>query len=232
MALFIDILAIQLFVLGVAGITLGYFLVKIFMRSRRGESIEREYQVMWPLLLGIGIYSFVTGLWGQLVWPLPGSYNILFYDLYAMFGLILTVFAALMRSNFRLEYAGFFSLLFGAITMYYGASGFNANMTSEPAALLGLYLLWGLAGILTYPFALYADRIRAKALEVAATAQAPQLIPPMTHATGAVGKTASISYSWWLWIPVIVFLAAGLLALYIGINALPGHLVAFSHWAP
>ena len=51
-----------------------------------------------PLLL-IGIYMFVMALWGQLAWPLPGSYNILFYDPMISFGIVLIAFSCLSSSS-------------------------------------------------------------------------------------------------------------------------------------
>lgn len=229
MALFIDPLALQLSVLGITGILLFYLTFRVLMHVRRGEGIGSVLQGVWLPLLFTGIYAFVTGMWGQLTWPLPSSYNILFYDPYTVFGIILMTFSLLFRFNYKLEYAGFATLIFGAVTMYYGNAGFAAGMTKEPGVLLALYAIWGLAGVVTYPFALFLDRAK-----VAEPSPIPQTTPPLIHAAGGVGRIGGHvgSSSLVLILPMVIFLVAGLLALYIGVNAVPGHLVGFAKWTP
>ncbi|MDG6928730.1 MAG: DUF981 family protein [Nitrososphaerota archaeon] len=225
MALFVDPLALQLIVLGVTGVLLFYHSLRAFMRVRSGG--RPEHGQIWPLLLFIGIYAFLTGLWGHLVWPLPGSYNILFYDPYPIFGLLLMVFSLLLKYDSRLEYAGLASFLFGAVTVYYGYAGYAAGMTKQPSVLLALYALWGLAGMVAYPFAMLMDRLRFMPADTAAQ---PQKQPP-ARASGGIAL-AGRGGPLLLLLPGVIFLLAGLLALYIGANAVPGHLVNFSKWVP
>jgi len=93
MALFVDQLTGQLVAMAVGFITLAYGLLRTFTVHseliKYKQAIEAQYL---PLLL-IGLYMSITGFFGLLVWPLPGSYNILFYDLYPFLGLGLIMIA-------------------------------------------------------------------------------------------------------------------------------------------
>ncbi|BDB99105.1 DUF981 family protein [Saccharolobus caldissimus] len=200
MALFVDILTNQLIVMAIAFITLAYGLIKTYRVHSTVMDYRNSMKAQYIPLLTLGGLMAITGLYGLITWPLPGSYNILFYDLYPVLGLGLIGIAVSIKNDYKLEHLGFMAILFGLVTIYYGVIGFIHHMTLEPAALLALYALTGLASIFFYPVSLFLDSAK-------------------------YGKIFLI-------IDAILLILAGIVAAYIGIVAVPEHLVGFSKWVP
>lgn len=154
---YVDMLSIQLFTLTFAALLIFYTVVYSYLSIRKGKSIKELSEELkaasFPLFL-LGMFMIITGLFGDFLYPLPGSYNMLFYDMYIMFGLILfsTSLAMYYKQPRAEHYIGFFALMAGAVLLLYGVSGYNLGMTSSPLGLLGLYASFGLAGIFAYPF--------------------------------------------------------------------------------
>ena len=157
MALFIDILTIQLITMGIGFLTFAYGLIKTFLVHSTVQDYRNAIKPQYMPLLLLGLVMSITGFYGMLVWPLPSSYNILFYDLYPVLGLGIIGIALSIKNEYKLEHLGFMALLFGLVTIYYGVQGYLHNMTLEPTALLGLYTLTGLASIFFYPVAIFLD---------------------------------------------------------------------------
>jgi len=102
---------------------IAYALLKLMrLQSVQGDVLAELKSLYSPLLL-LGIYIAVTGVFGNLLWPLPGSYNILFYDLYPLLGIGLIAIAISIKNRTKLEYIGFLALLLGLVTIYYGTLG-------------------------------------------------------------------------------------------------------------
>ncbi len=157
---FVDLLTSQLFALGFAGLLVAYLFISTYLRLRRGRKVDESIRsAVIPIAL-LGAYLFVTGLFGQFTWPLPGSYNILFYDLLALTGLLLIAFAWAARRGDETHNVGFLALLLGLLTIYYGYEGYTLGLSQSPIALLSLYSLLGIAGVLAYPSTLVLDAIR------------------------------------------------------------------------
>lgn len=156
--IFIDNLAYSLFAISFAGFMLLYASAAMYVvyRKHRKNFYEHLKSASMPLA-AIGVYLFITGLWGQLAWPLPGSYNMLFYDPMISFGILLIAFTLAVKFNIRFECIGFFGMLVGVMVMVYGIEGYRIGLTSSPLALMGMYLLYGLAGVFSYPVSLIAD---------------------------------------------------------------------------
>ncbi len=199
---FVDLLAIQLFVLGFAGLTLVYLTVDSVLLWRAGKNAGQGIAAGQIPLAVIGVYMLVSGMFGQFTWPLPGSYNILFYDIYPIVGLFLIAAAWAVRQRMRLQYIGFFGLMLGLVTAFYGVTGYNLGLTLEPISILALYGLFGVTGVLGYPMTLMFDRSQAKI------------------------KNKSVLWVALLVAFVAVTLIASLLAVYIGVSAVPGHLLS------
>ncbi len=157
---FIDNLAYSLFSISFASFLLLYTIISMYLVYRKGSKNYQEYlgSSSVPLLL-IGIYMVIQAIWGQITWPLPGSYNIIFYDPLLSLGLLLVGFFVAVRSKVRLEYVGFFGLLVGIMVIVYGIQGYQIGLTSAPLAMATMYILYGLSGILAYPVSLIADRL-------------------------------------------------------------------------
>ncbi len=158
---FIDLLTAELFAIGFAGLGLAYLVCRGYCLYKNGSK-NTGYFKSAALPIGVfGFYILLTGLYGQFTWPLPGAYNILFYDVYTLAGLVFIALALALRTEAETHYVGFFGLLVGAMAVYYGNVGYGLGLTSAPLALLGLYSLLGLAGIFGYPMTLIVDKLRS-----------------------------------------------------------------------
>ncbi len=111
----------------------------------------------------LGLFITVMGIYGEMTWPLPGSYNILFYDPpYTLLGLIIIGMAIAIYMKQKLQYVGIIALFAGLMAIYYGYNAYLDHMTSSPIAMLGLYLAFGIAGVLTFPTTLIYDSLPGK----------------------------------------------------------------------
>lgn len=108
-------------------------------------------------MVALGLVILIIGFWGMFTWPLPGSYNILFFDVYTLFGLIVLGFGLSVLARFRLQYVGVLSLVSGGIVIAYGARAYQLGLTSTPWAMFLMYLGWGATAILAFPVAVIAD---------------------------------------------------------------------------
>lgn len=160
---FIDDLAMELFTLALVGVMSLFMTSKAYLAYRSGEKdIEA---VLKPGAFPLGILGgiiVIMGLYGEMTWPLPGSYNILYYDPYLVLGLVILMIAASIWLRFKLQYAGIMALFSGLIAVYYGANAYMQGMSAAPLAMLGLYLAFGITGIFTFPTTLIYDMLPEK----------------------------------------------------------------------
>lgn len=200
---YIDDLAFLLFTISFAGFILLYTISSMYLlyRRKRHDYVDHLEGASVPMML-VGGYLIVSGFIGQWTWPLPGSYNILFFDPLVMFGLVVLAFALAIRFKVNLEYAGFFGLMVGIVTLIYGYQGYSIGLTLEPLALLLLYVFYGIAGIFAYPVALIADRL------------------PGLQKNAWMGWHLILIIFW------LALFAASATAGYIGATAISGHLVS------
>lgn len=159
---FIDNLAYSLLAVSFAGFLLLYTLSSTYIayKKKRIHASACLRGACVPLAI-ISVYLILAGLWGQFTWPLPGSYNILFYDPMLSIGIVLLSFSIAAKYGLKLEYAGFLGLMVGEVAMVYGVEGYSAGLTNEPLALLLMYVFYGMAGVLSYPVSLMFDRLAA-----------------------------------------------------------------------
>ncbi len=200
---FIDNLAFSLFSLSFAGFLLLYVVGEIYLVYRRGgkDYAEKLAAAKVPLAV-VGLYMVLTGLWGQFTWPLPGSYNILFYDPLVAFGMVTLAFGLCIHYRVKFQYMGFLGLMVGLMVIAYGVEGYGLGLTQEPLALLGMYFLYGIAGIFSYPVALVMERL------------------PGLQKHPWMGWTLCIAVFW------LSMLAASALAGFVGVSAIGGHLAS------
>ncbi len=158
---FIDNLAFSLFAISFAGFLLLYTISSMYLiyKKKKNATFSDTLRSSSVPLGLLGIYMFLMGIWGQFTWPLPGSYNILFYDPLIAFGIILLGYAVSVVYKSKLEYIGALGFFVGLMVIIYGIEGYGIGLTSEPAALLALYFLYGLAGVFSYPVSLIADKL-------------------------------------------------------------------------
>ena len=161
---FIDDLAMELFTLSLVGVVSIYLTGSVYIAYRKG--IKDIEEVLKPGVYPLGILGgiiTIMGIYGEMTWPLPGSYNILFYDPYLIIGLILIIMAVSIAMKQKLQFTGILALFSGLIAIYYGANAYMDKMTSSPIAMLGLYIAFGLTGVSTYPTTLIYDMLPGKA---------------------------------------------------------------------
>jgi putative membrane protein len=202
---FIDNLAYSLFALSFAGFLILYLVISEYLTYiKRGKNYAdfaaRLEGAKAPLMI-VGAYMIIMGIWGQFTWPLPGSYNILFYDPLVSFGMIVLALALSIHFSVRFEYVGFFGLLIGIMTIIYGVQGYNIGLTEEPIALFALYGLFGTAGIFSYPVALLMQKLPG------------------------LKKDPWIGWGLCVAIFCLAMLGASLLAGYVAFSAIPSHLI-------
>ncbi|MEM3676104.1 MAG: DUF981 family protein [Thermoplasmataceae archaeon] len=164
MAAFVDDLALDLFLLSLAGVVSIYITAMAYLAYRHNKAVDVE-EIMRPAVFPLGILGgliLLMGIAGELVWPLPGSYNILFFDPFTIFGLVILSLAVALGLKNKIQFVGIMALFAGLIAIYYGINAYMDNMTSSPIAMLGLYIAFGLTGVLTYPTTLIYDILPGK----------------------------------------------------------------------
>lgn len=203
MGIFVDDLPLELFTMAFVMVLSLYITADAFIKYRKSKDLTIKQIVRdGSVPLGImGIIVLIFGIYGEFLWPLPGSYNILFYDPYIFFGIIVLMIAAGLWLKQKLQYTGLLALFAGVIAIFYGSYGYADKFTSEPLAMLGLYIAFGLTGVFVFPVTLMLD--------------------------GSENKK-SINNVWLIilaifWIGLVV---SAVLAALIGFEAIPAHLLA------
>jgi putative membrane protein len=159
--MFIDDLAISLFTILMAGVLLLYMTGGVFLDYKR-KGVKNVYDHITPGVIPfmvLGSFILVMALYGEFTWPLPGSYNILYYDTYALLGLAMLAFSISALKRMKLNYVGMFSMLSGFIAIYYGLQAYSIKLSTEPLALLGLLASFGMVGVFAYPVTLLLDTL-------------------------------------------------------------------------
>ncbi len=169
---FIDILALEEATLLFAAVLIGYAGILAFFGMRRQDaaSVSSTIKGTAAPLGALGAVATFFGLWQEIVWPLPGSYNIFFGDVYLLFGVTMVLAAVSVAYGLKLQYVGLFALVAGGTTIAYGWNGYVLGMTKDPLETFLLYGAFGLAGILAMPATLAVDHFFAHAATVAAPA--------------------------------------------------------------
>jgi putative membrane protein len=203
---FIDDVALELLTIAFAGLLTLYMTIGAYWsyRKRGGDGIYDHIRSGIIPIAVIGTVILVLGLFGEMTWPLPASYNTLFYDPYVMLGVILVGFTMSVAYRQKLHYVGLLSFVVGLMTIFYGVYGYTLGLTQSPLALLGLYLCFGLAGIFAFPATLIID----------------SMIEKRTMIRAALSWKLILILFW------LSLLAATLLAALIGGVALPAHLLS------
>ena len=176
---FIDILALEEATLLIAAVLIGYVGVAAFLSMRRNDAsgVKGALHGAAAPIGALGAVVTMLGIWGQIAWPLPGSYNILFTDVYLLFGVTLVILAVSLAASLKLQYAGLFALTSGGIAISYGWAGYHQGMTQDPLETFLLYGAFGLAGILAFPATYIVDHYLAHpdgtAFPASSTVRAP-----------------------------------------------------------
>ncbi len=160
---FVDFLAFQEATLLIVAVLVGFTGVIAFLAMRKDDNagVRSALRGAAVPVGGVGAVATALALWGEVAWPLPGSYNILFTDIYLLFGITLVVLALSMATATKLQFAGLFAFLSGGVTIAYGWAGYQHGMTKDPLETFLLYGAFGLAGLLAFPVTLVVDHYLA-----------------------------------------------------------------------
>lgn len=167
MALFMDPLDIFLMILGATLLSTAY---TVWLTTRpikddtpaeqatvRGEVTSRRGTVECPTTIktlsfyymGIGIFALATGVWGLVTWPLPSSYNIVLMDPWPLFGVASLIVGLALYFTGSLTTVSIPLAFLGIIPIVYGTDIIKFNLTTEPSLAAALYILTGLAPLLS-----------------------------------------------------------------------------------
>ncbi len=156
---FVDDLTLILDLLVLVSAAVFYTAMFTWWHARKNDSARAQAH----LKEGAGVLGLIGGilgaisLWGEMAWPLPGPYNIYFFDPLLMLALVLVGFAIAVWRRLPTHFVGMLSLVIGAGVAYYGARAYLLGLTQDPFETLLLYLGFGAVGILAFPATLYVD---------------------------------------------------------------------------
>jgi uncharacterized membrane protein len=255
MAPFIDILALEEATLLMAAVVFAYVAVVGLFTMRRNDTagLKAAFRGAAVPVAGLGLVATIFGVWGEMVWQYPApyltGYNILFNDIYLLFGLTLVIAGVSMALGLKLQYAGLFALVAGGVTMSYGYQGYILHYTKDPLETGLMYGAFGLAGVLALPATIVADHYLAypettavpvtSAASVArrhsiqaSTRAAQPIVPVGTDGTPDESVTVRSRFHLPLYVTlpvlafVVVMILAGIAALWYLDATLPGHLAS------
>ncbi|MGA7922669.1 MAG: DUF981 family protein [Thermoplasmata archaeon] len=261
---FIDNLALVqvLLVLAAAVFAYGGVMAYWAIRTNDPKGLRSVLRGMAIPLGGVGFVATALALWGEMTWPFLASdgmagYNIFFFDVLILFGIVLMAYAVSAYLNLRLQYVGLLALVVGGAVAFYGYTGYTASpaFTKDPFDTLLLYVGFATAGILSFPATVIVDyylgatdalkapftsaRHSTARLRHFGTRGTQPIVPSSTAVTTVPEeKEASTQYHVPIWaqtllllFPVFMGLAAIAALWYFGVT-LPGHLGAGAGAAP
>lgn len=213
---FIDNLGFELGVLVLIPAVAFYTGLLVWWFRRKGD-LARSYTNLrgGAVTLGVlGAFLSLLGFWGEFVWPLPGQYNVLFYDPTLFGGLILVTFAVLVHLRLPTQFLGVVAGVTGLGVAYYGARGYLLGLTKEPLDMFLLFLGFGLTAAAFFPVSLFVDWY--------------VLEPATKGGAGGASSDPAPQYPRFWNLPILLFLAlaalAGIAAILMGFNTLWTHL--------
>ncbi len=214
---FIDNLGIELdalILVTAAVFYTGFWVLWSFTRGSREEALRHLRGGAFVMGL-LGSFLLLLGIWGEFVWPLPASYNLLFYDPTVMIGLLLVGFAVLVAFRLPTHFIGLVGVVSGSGVIYYGARAYRLGLTLEPLEMFAMFAAFGLLAIVAWPATWFVDR------------EVTGAVPGGGASTAATGS-GHLSNPWK--VALLLFLAmavlAGVAAILMGFNTVWDHLAA------
>lgn len=111
--------------------------------------LNAEDQRKWaPGFAMTGFIALVTGLHMAFTWPLPGSFNIAFGEMAALYGVSFLGIALATSRNWSLLAVGIYSAVAGAAAILVGFRIKAIGLTQQPGLSSIGFILSGLAGVL------------------------------------------------------------------------------------
>jgi len=213
---FIDDLTLVLDLLVLMSATVFYTGFFVWYHSRKMDTARaaahlREGAFVMTLIGGvIGLIA----IWGEFNWPLPGAYNLYFFDPLLLLALISVSFGLTVLFRFPSHFVGMLGIVIGCGIMYYGVrADYYLKLTSDPLETLLLYLGFGAVAILSYPATLYVDWF-------VTGRQNPSVTPIASSPTPSYPRLWTVL----LGLFIIMVILAGVAAAAYGLTAAWGHL--------
>lgn len=109
------------------------------------------------VLIMLAAVAGIVALWGELTFPLFGSYNVFFFDPLALFALLIGAFGLAVWFRLPTSFVGVFGVVVGCGIMLYGVRAYQLGLTSDPLETLLLYLAFGALAIGSIVPTLFVD---------------------------------------------------------------------------
>ncbi|MDE1851744.1 MAG: DUF981 family protein [Candidatus Micrarchaeota archaeon] len=143
MALFVDALTIEM-----AMVVIANAIAASLLLSLKSSANAERLKAHGILLTALAVPSLALALFTSAVWPLPGSYNIIFGDVFLLFSAVVLAAGLLLYLVPRQYSTVSVPLLFaGLLSVVYGAAIYVNGMTSSPLVASGFFVLEGLAAV-------------------------------------------------------------------------------------
>lgn len=145
--LFVDPLDLWLMLLGTSLLVVAYWVYLNYVSGRPEDykrSVNRNLAFFFLLL---GLYAFITGLWATFTWPLPGAYNIVLMDPWAVFGVAMLLLGVSLLFGFNPVGVSYGLAALGFPILVYGIAIYSKGLTREPLFSALMYVLIGLAAL-------------------------------------------------------------------------------------
>ena len=163
--MFVDDLAFELLTRSLAALMILYMTLSIYIGYRKDGDKDIEGHLkpgMAPLTL-LGVVMLALGMFGEIIWPLPGAFNILYSDMYTLVAIVILAFAITIRLGYKMQYVGLFAAYSGLMAIYYGFRAYQLHLIgSATIDLFLMFLAFGAVGIMSYPVTLIVDRVPQK----------------------------------------------------------------------
>jgi putative membrane protein len=216
MAVFIDDLTLVLDLLILMTATVFYTGFFVWYHSRKmdtGRAVTHLREGAFVMTLIGGVIGLIA-LWGEFNWPLPGAYNLYFFDPLLMLALLSVAFGVTVLLRLPTHFVGMLAVVIGCGVMYYGVrSSYYLTATKDPLETLLMFVGFGALAILAYPATLYIDWF-------VTGRQKPESAP----IASALVPTYPRLWTVLLGLFLVVVVLAGLAAAAYGISSAWGHL--------
>lgn len=150
--MFIDYISLLLI-----NMSAGLFLLACYLYKAIDEKDQRKWA---PAFLMVGLIASINGLQMTWTWPLPGSYNVAFGEMSALFGILFLGAALAFAKGWDLMPVALYGFFAGIAAILIGIRIINLHLTKEPV-LSGIgFILSGMGGVFAAPV-LYFHNNRA-----------------------------------------------------------------------
>lgn len=168
--MFVDPLDLWLMLLSTGLLVVVYWVYLNYVSGRPEDykrSVNRSLAFFFILL---GLYAFITGLWATFTWPLPGPYNIVLMNPWAIFGLALLLIGISTLFGFNPVGVSYGLAALGLPILVYGVLIYSKGLTREPLFSAIMYIFIGLAALGSPILAYYGGNGRGRWLALIAIA--------------------------------------------------------------